>query len=294
MRHHRSQTLPALIWRLVVVCLKKRWFWLSLLVAGVVGVLLLCQPPSVKVGTFNIQNYPKSERQPAEALELVGSLEVDAMGVQEITRPHHFERAVHLHLGPEWTVLFADQDVRHRVGLIFRDDVFELLETRTHRQTAITRGARATFEVRLRAEGALARRTLRVFVVHLKAGGDGAKIRREQLRRLRPVVEDAVASGDEVVLLGDFNTTGASDRREVEALADAAGLRWETEAVECTSYWKRPNDCPTTPLDHILSTGGTQSVEAAGACDSFGCDADGACPTYVERVSDHCPVSGVF
>jgi endonuclease/exonuclease/phosphatase family metal-dependent hydrolase len=276
--------------------LTRRWLWIILLIASIGGALFfMCQaPPSLTVGTFNIQNYPKSERQPANALELVDSLGLDALGVQEITRPHHFEKAVHLHLGPQWTVLFADQDVRHRVGLIFDDEVFELIETRTHRQTAVTRGSRATFEVRLRTTNPLAKRTMRIFVVHLKAGGDGTEIRRDQLRRLRPIVKDAVASGDEVVLLGDFNTTGASDRREVQALADAAELHWTSEDLLCTSYWNRPYDCPTTPLDHILATSQAQSVDAAGACETVGCDAEGTCPVYVKRVSDHCPVSAVF
>jgi endonuclease/exonuclease/phosphatase family metal-dependent hydrolase len=230
----------------------------------------------------------------ANALELIDSLELDALGVQEITRPHHFEKAVHLHLGPQWTVLFADQDVRHRVGLIFDDEVFELVETRTHRQTAVTRGARATFEVRLRTESTLGKRNMRIFVVHLKAGGDGGEVRRDQLQRLRPIIEDAAASGDEVVLLGDFNTTGASDRRELQALADAAELDWTSEALPCSSYWNRPYDCPTTTLDHILATSPAQSVHAAGACETFGCDAEGTCPVYVERVSDHCPVTAAF
>ncbi|WP_168210688.1 endonuclease/exonuclease/phosphatase family protein [Persicimonas caeni] len=296
MHTHPSQNLPALLWRLLGVCLTRRWFWVVVLL-GLVGsaVFVMCQTPaSLKVGTFNIQNYPKSERQPANALELIDSLELDALGVQEITRPHHFEKAVHVHLGPQWTVLFADQDVRHRVGLIFDDDVFELLETHTHGETAVTRGARATFEVRLRTETTLAKRTLRIFVVHLKAGGDGGEIRRDQLRRLRPILKDAVASGDEVVVLGDFNTTGESDRREVAALADAAQLDWTSEELLCTSYWSRPSDCPTTPLDHILATSPAHSVDAAGACETVGCEAEGACPVYVKRVSDHCPVTAEF
>ena len=129
MQTHRSQSLPALLCRLAGLWLAKRWLWAILLVIGLCFALWVAHqsPLPPKVATFNIQDYPKSDRQPQNALALVDSLEVDAMGVQEITKPHHFERAVHVHLGQQWTVLFARQEVRHLVGLIF-DDEYERLD----------------------------------------------------------------------------------------------------------------------------------------------------------------------
>ena len=51
---------------------------------------------------------------------------------------------------------------------------------------------------------------LRVFVVHLKAGGEDEdhEKRRAQLGVITPILRRAAATGDEVVILGDFNATG--------------------------------------------------------------------------------------
>jgi endonuclease/exonuclease/phosphatase family metal-dependent hydrolase len=297
MSNRHSQRLPALVWRLVCQLFTKRLFWIVLIITaiGCAYLVSVCRPPPLNVATFNIENYPKSTEQAAGALDLIGSLEADAVGVQEITRPTHFSKFVREYLGPQWTFLVADQpQVRHKVGLLFDDEVFDLIETHTHHETAVSRGARATLEVRLRTETGFAEQRVRIFVVHLKAGGTGGAIRRKQLRLLRPIVAEAVASGDKVVLLGDFNSTGAADRDELAALAKAAKLDWSSEALGCTSYWDRPQTCPGTALDHILGTGEARGVRAGGACETVGCESQQACPVYVKMVSDHCPVSATF
>lgn len=296
MNRRRPNHLPGLLVHLARAYLTGRRFWLLLLAVIVVAVIVMLRPaPTLDVATFNIEDYPKSAAQAAGALELIGSLDVDAVAVQEITQPAHFRRFARDYLGEQWRFVATDQhNVRHKVGLLFDDHVFELVEARTHHQTVVYRGARATLEVRLRTEHSFGARTVRLFVVHLKAGSAGAPLRRKQLRRLRPVLAEAAASGDEVILLGDFNTTGTADRFEVEALAEAVGLDWTSKRLRCTSFWQRSDACPGTPLDHILATDEAKSVRARGACETVGCKPGDACPAYVKMVSDHCPVSASF
>ncbi|MFW5968016.1 MAG: endonuclease/exonuclease/phosphatase family protein [Persicimonas sp.] len=296
MTHRRPQNLVALLWRLTCALLSKHWLWLAaLLVVAVVVALVVWRPAAPSVATFNIQDYPQSDEQAAGAFELVGALEVDAVGVQEITDARHFERFTDDYLGEDWEVAFADQRrVRHRVGLAFDSTDVELVESRTHRETVVQYGARATLEAHLRSESPFGARTVRVFVVHLKAGGDHSAIRQKQLRRLRPIVDEAVASDDDVVLMGDFNTTGPADVRAVDALAESVGLEWTTRDIGCTAYWEPDDNCESSTLDHILATRSTDEVDAVGACESVGCESRHSCPIYVDNVSDHCPVRAEF
>jgi endonuclease/exonuclease/phosphatase family metal-dependent hydrolase len=134
-------------------------------------------------------------------------------------------------------------------------------------------------------------RALRLFVVHLKAGGDFAHVRREQLRRLAPIVLAAVETYDDVVLLGDFNATGEEDRRTLAELARATRLVWASEALACTSYWNRRDGCRGVALDHVLTVRRPDDVSARGPCESVGCDPGDRCPTFHREVSDHCPVT---
>src|SRR5690606_22890712 len=108
---------------------------------------------------------------------------------------------------------------------------------RTHRETQLGGQGKPALEVRLRRAGSGA--ALRVFVVHLKAGGDSAHVRREQLRQLTPILRAAADSWDDVMLVGDFNATGHEDRATLRELALRTHLVWASEDLECTSYWNR-------------------------------------------------------
>jgi endonuclease/exonuclease/phosphatase family metal-dependent hydrolase len=149
------------------------------------------------------------------------------------------------------------------------------------------RGARPAFEARF--DGPLERR-LRVIAVHLKAGGDGSRMRERQLIALRPILRSAVASGDRVVVLGDFNATADSDRAAIAELAAATGTSWPSQTLGCTCYWQRRESCFAAVLDHVLVSGQVSSIAVGGACADVGCDPQKSCPSYKSEVSDHCPV----
>ena len=103
-------------------------------------------------------------------------------------------------------------------------------------------------------------------------------------------MNEGVASGDRVVLLGDFNTTTDLDRAALRQLATRTGLDWSTAALPCTADWERDADCPGSALDHVLIAEGG-AVRLGGACAEEGCEAGDRCPLWRHEVSDHCPVT---
>ena len=298
MTTRRPNDLQGLLLYWLKLSAKRVLFWVKvvvLVVVALVVLILLLPAPEVRVGTFNIENYPRSEVQMVEAVEYLGALGVDIVGVQEITNPGVFREATAAILGERWDVEFADQcNARQKVGVVYDWTAVTLLEVQTHCDTAIHRGARATLEARFQTNHLFWPRTVRVFVVHLKAGGGNEYTRRRQLDALWPLVQKARLSGDEVILLGDFNSTGLVDRVNLEAFSESLGLEWSSQGLGCTSYWDRYDRCQASALDHIFSSRRARSIEARGPCKTLGCETRSSCPVYVDRISDHCPVTAVY
>jgi endonuclease/exonuclease/phosphatase family metal-dependent hydrolase len=265
---------------------------LGALVSVAIAISALAWEPSpsrsVAAASFNIENYPRSDEQIAEAFALIRSLDVAMLGVQEIRDPESFDRAARAHLGESWRFVYADGPHPQKVGLLYDSARFELLEVRTHRETLIGRRAKPALEVRLEPfDGG---EVVRAFVVHLTSGLGKSLRRREQLEALAPAIERAVESGERVIVLGDFNATTDVDRESIAALAARARLEWSSESLGCTSYWRRRDGCRGAALDHVLSSRAIERIEAAGACATEGCAERERCPHYCDVVSDHCPV----
>jgi endonuclease/exonuclease/phosphatase family metal-dependent hydrolase len=247
-----------------------------------------CRAEPLRIVTYNIEDFPKSDAQVEAAFRTLAGLDAPVIAVQEILDARVFERAARTELGSRWKVAVGSDS--RAVGLIFDGDRLTLRDAREH---AI--GGRKALEARLAPKRG---RDLRVFVVHLKAGGSARDIetRRAQLEVLSPIVERAVAdSRDEVVVLGDFNATSATDREQLRRFADQTGLRWTSEPLACTAYWSRVADgvldeCPGTALDHVFTRTAAKTIAAKGLCEDLGCDGGLLCPAGRFLVSDHCPV----
>jgi endonuclease/exonuclease/phosphatase family metal-dependent hydrolase len=265
----------------------------SCLLALGLGALLAtarCEREPLRIVTYNIEDFPKSELQVEHAFRTIVGLEAPVVAVQEILDAKAFERAAKTELGSSWKVAVAS-DAR-AVGLLYDSDRLELRSTKQHEI-----GGRHVLEARLEPERG---RELRVFVVHLKAGGreQDVEIRRAQLDRLAPIVARAVAeSDDEIVVLGDFNATQEQDRQSLRRFAARTGLRWSSESLECTAYWSRRGpdgleleDCVGSALDHVFTRSPARAIAAKGLCEDLGCDGGLSCPVSRFLVSDHCPV----
>jgi endonuclease/exonuclease/phosphatase family metal-dependent hydrolase len=253
------------------------------------------RPNAPRMATFNIENYPASERQEVGALAAIRDTGASVVAVQEIMDPPRFRRALRSALGGSWSTAFVTLEDRslHAVGLAFDRRVVRLGWARTNRATVTYPGARPTLEARLYWRGSSsgsANRAMRVFVIHLKAGADGNAMRTRQLETLAPALAAARADGDDVYVLGDFNATGAADRALIERIARTVGLAWASRDLPCTAYWDRDDGCLGSALDHVLAPRPPRDIFAADPCRRNGCALREQCPTFVHDVSDHCPV----
>jgi endonuclease/exonuclease/phosphatase family metal-dependent hydrolase len=264
----------------------------SSLVLGLgLGALLAmsrCDREALRIVTYNIEDFPKSEAQVEHAFRTIAGLDAPVVAVQEILDAGAFERAAKTELGANWkTVVSGDQ---RAVGLLYDSERLKLRRAHEH-----PIGGRSVLEVRLeRSRGG----DVRVFVVHLKAGGSDADIdtRGAQLEALTPIVKRAIdESDDEIVVLGDFNATSKTDRQQLRMFAVRTGASWASEQLECTAYWNRRNgselqDCPGSALDHVFTREPPRAIAAKGMCEDLGCDGGLLCPVSRFVVSDHCPV----
>jgi len=274
---------------------KARW-WLLGAVAALALRTCTCRsepppPERIRFATFNIEDFPKDDRQVTGAFDEIARLGASFVGLQEIVETDRFERGMREHLGPSWDVAFepSPRHPNHHLGVLFDRRVWSFVSSRTHDGTRLEGRHKATLEVRLRslATG----HVVRALVIHFKSGREGRPIRVRQYAALAPIVRDAQASGERVVVLGDFNATGPDDRDDLASLATATGLTWATEQLACTAFWERDDGCLPSRLDHILTAGAPAFVDVGGACATDGCEEHDRCPLYHDVVSDHCPVA---
>ena len=243
----------------------------------------------LRIATFNIEEFPQSERQVTGAFEAIGELDAPVVAVQEITDPGAFAKAARRHLGDSWKFTANRRGAKMRLGVLYDDSEFELVRTKQHDGPSLDGRHRPAVEVVLRPRAG--GRDLRVVVVHLKAGGaDGLEIRRRQLEELEQVLANVLGGDDKVVVMGDFNAATPEDRALIAGMADRLELYWASEALGCTAYWEPPQRCLGVALDHVLVNGPALQTEALGPCETEGCDPGDQCPVFRHEVSDHCPV----
>ncbi|HEX5062859.1 MAG TPA: endonuclease/exonuclease/phosphatase family protein [Kofleriaceae bacterium] len=253
--------------------------------------------PALRVATFNIEDFPKNRRQIDGAFAEMAALGAGIIAVQEIGEPGLFAHEAHRLLGERWG--FAHVDTRpigetrrgHHIGVLFDGARWQRIGMRVHDATRLEGGRhKPTLEVRLRSGDLV----VHVLVVHLKSGSDGRDIRARQFAALAGIVREVQRAGEPIVLAGDFNATELGDRDDLDRLARDTGLVWASEPLACSAFWARDDGCPRSRLDHMLTWKKPQSIRAAGACATEGCDWQASCPVYTQHVSDHCPVVVTF
>jgi endonuclease/exonuclease/phosphatase family metal-dependent hydrolase len=281
--------------------LRRRMMVPALGLALVLGIATThaCPGPSahVRVATFNIRSFPEHPRQIEGAFAIIAELGVPIIAVQEIMDPQVFTDAALRMLGSNWRTEFGpwgDGGAHRRPGVLYDANRYELDHVRLHPRARVDGSGRSMLEVRLipHDDGP----TLRMFVVHLKAGGTDRdhEIRREQLQAITPILRRAAKGDDEVVILGDFNATGEADRDALRTFARTTELHWASETLACTSYWTPNGKCTGSALDHVFTSRPASETLARGPCESVGCEPGDRCPIFYDEVSDHCPVTATF
>lgn len=253
---------------------------------------------TLTLGTWNIEQFPKTATTTRAVSELLDLLDADILGIQEIVDAHALIALDEAR--PDWAVRRVREPYDFlAVGLLYRPDRVRVLDAQPiftndpyafprpplwAKVEALDDAGRVVFDFEL-------------VVVHLKALGDD----RSEARRRRACVQleawirGRIAEGgdEDIVVLGDYNDKvddvpednvflpflDAPDRYLflTEALAEAGA----------SSYILRPG-----LIDHILVT--RAALDDYGPGQTRVVDAEALYPGYVRFVSDHRPVLATF
>jgi endonuclease/exonuclease/phosphatase family metal-dependent hydrolase len=277
--------------------------------------------------SWNIRNFPLDERPEDPELgysrrtnicdleEVLAALDGDVLGLQEVNDTRRFPPILRRAYGErKMGVRFSAGGGRFGQHLAIAWDVeaLELVEEPVDvTDTVLGDGMRPAFAAYLRS-----RRPsgidFTVIVVHHESGPRNFGDRRRQNRALAGWIIDRVEEvGDpDVVLLGDFNTTGSprggiqGELQSMDAILGRAGLLRLPNETGCSSYWEGGGDPDgvqqSSLLDHVFLRGFgdgavARPLEAWLHCARFSCsdlisragEEDG---TFWD-VSDHCPLT---
>ncbi|HUJ59137.1 MAG TPA: endonuclease/exonuclease/phosphatase family protein [Kofleriaceae bacterium] len=253
----------------------------------VVRAAVVHHPHPLRLATFNIENFPKDARQVRGALDEIADADAGFVAVQEISDAAVLRAAARELLGASWDFVQAEPGARLDLGVLYDRARFTVVSRQVHDETRLGGRNKPVLDVGLRDRDGV---VVRVLVVHFACCTPGRPIRARQHEALRAIVASVRREHERVVVLGDFNATEDADRADLAALARATGMVWATEALACSAFWSRADDCPRSRLDHVLTWRAPDHVAARGACATEGCGATRSCPLYAREVSDHCPV----
>jgi endonuclease/exonuclease/phosphatase family metal-dependent hydrolase len=288
------------------------------------------EPPAdgtLRIVSWNIRNFPIDERPEDPELgysrrtnicdleEVLAGLDGDVLGLQEVNDTRRFPPILRRAYGDrQMGVRFSAGGGRFGQHLAIAWDVetLELVEEPVDvTDTVLGEGMRPAFAAYLRS-----RRPsgidFTLVVVHHESGPGNFGDRRRQNRALADWINARVLEIDDpdVVLLGDFNTTGSpkggleGELQSMDAILGSAGLLRLPNETGCSSYWEGGGDPDgvqrSSLLDHVFLRGFTDDavarpLEAWLHCARFGCsdlisrvgEEDG---TFWD-VSDHCPLT---
>jgi endonuclease/exonuclease/phosphatase family metal-dependent hydrolase len=312
---------------------RKLWRGLVLVIAVVAGHRAWratggCSSPdgpdtsadALAVVSWNLHNFPDDDGLDAHDRDRmrarIDAVDPHVLAVQEVRDP-----AALAELLPDRRVLLsAHGGARGQaLGLAVDDRVEVVGELVEHHALEIGGRVRPAVSAYLRvpaASGAERRGVdLHVVVVHLKAMPEGQELRRVQWALLADVIARLPLAGpgagdDDVLVLGDFNATGADgdaqrERDDLARVLAEVGLRPLAIAGGCSAYWdgeRRDAWLEPTLLDlafvggAIAEEGGRRELVATplGACARHRCAPLRSTEAYPDAeivgMSDHCPV----
>lgn len=248
---------------------------------------------TLDIATWNIENFPQSSTTPEVVADLITSLDLDVIAVQEIRDVEAFEeldqRLPH-HKGVLSPHTYGDGSYQ-KVGFLYREDLVSLTGVTTIFSGSGYQFPRPPLQATLTVRGTDLDFTL--ITVHLKAG-----LGREDQERRAASIEllaghiKSLVDGpgeDEIMLLGDFNETvdSTGGRQNLAPILSDDTFRFLTEDI---ANQGTPTYLPSNVmLDHIVTTTALDD-ELEGALGPKVPRIDNELPTYRGNVSDHLPV----
>lgn len=266
------------------------------------------------VSTYNIRNFDNdSDAGKTDLVELgktIKEYQSDVMAFVEVVNKSAFDALIKKNLpGYQYQISSCGGFGKQHLAVVYNSKTFEYVK---HAEDFSFSGngnkcgsLRPVFLVTLKAK--TTNTTYTFGAVHLKAGGNDRAMeqRWKQYSKLNGLTSKY--RNENLVLLGDFNTTGYNirdqDYTKFEDLLGDASLRTTSENIGCTSYWTGTlggEEHQSSILDHIVvqnkNASSVESVKVGAHCARLDCRA--ATPEDLGRsyqsVSDHCPVQVTF
>lgn len=225
-------------------------------------------PGNLRIGTWNIRNFIFDERPPDheggflrranvdDITTVLAGLDFDMLALQEIRDEQTFGRMineVNARTGRSYEFFLSNQGGAHRqkVGFVWDADKLKTAYTVELESLDISGGLRPGVLAHFQSveEGGA---DFTALVVHLKSAPWGYEDRRTQMQTIVNLFRENPAYGDEqdLIFLGDFNTTGKEGETETEKhrnmLDEIALTAKELTALDmkqlvneagCTEYW---------------------------------------------------------
>lgn len=247
---------------------------------------------TLDLACWNIENFPATPDTPTIVADLITSLDLDLIVVEEIASDAAWNELIARlpeHDGVLSTHRYTPTDYQ-KIGLIYRRAVVSVGTPELLFVTDTYGFPRPPFRVPVTVGGL----TLDVIGVHLKAGtadADAAR-RAAAARSLDTYLRARVADEAEVIVLGDYNETidTAAGQTVLAPLFADDLYRFRTAAAASAGA---ATFLPSgRAIDHILTTAGLD--DEIGARDALVVPLGQQYSGYQRQVSDHVPVALSF
>lgn len=267
------------------------------------------------VSTYNIRNFDRDpsagQTDLAELSKIIKEIKSDVMVFQEVVNRNAFETLIQGSLsGHKYVISSCGGFGRQLLAVVYDSKTFEFVQQTEDLtfsgETAGKCGSlRPVFLVEL-----LEKATKKKFTfgaVHLKAGSAPRAMeqRWQQYLKLEKLVESNKSKN--LILLGDFNTTGYihhdQDFEKFDSTLSSASLRTLSHDIGCTNYWEGKEGGglhQPSILDHIVVKdnvmSSVESIKLGAHCITHSClpkSPEDLGKSYL-KVSDHCPVQVTF
>ncbi len=247
-------------------------------------------PDTLDVACWNIEWFPKGDRTVVLVADLIASLDLDIVVVEEIASVAAWDELV-ARLPEHAGILSSHRYTAtsyQKIGVLYREGLMTAGEGELVFLGNSSAFPRPGLRVHLEVAGGFG---LDVIGIHLKAGGsfDDAERRAEAMAIMDTWLRGQVDGGgeDEVIVLGDYNEDlDADDPVLAPFLAAPDRYTFRTTALDASDT---ASFIPSGALiDHIVTTAGL--ADEIGDRDAIIPDLEGQLPRYEPEVSDHLPV----
>jgi len=248
---------------------------------------------AIDLAAWNIENFPKDARTPEHVANLIASMDLDLLSIEEVQDVAAFDELVARlpdHAGVLSTHTYGDGTYQ-KIGIVYREDLLSVTDQRLLFSSSGYEFPRPPLQVTAAVTGTSTDFT--VIAVHLKAGfqDEDRSRRTAAVQMLEGYVADQVAGdGDaDVIVIGDFNEvlTSSGGRATMGPWLDAPSAY-----VVRTDPLAQDDQVSFLPsgviLDHVITTTSLDDELAGG--DTVIPRLDTQFVGYVDVISDHLPV----